>query len=167
MITKFSTIASIIVLSITANCQYANAQESNALYDPELDGVQQVHDAEATAAAEGKYVLVQVGGNWCSWCHKLHKLFTSNDKIRTELKKNFVMVHLNYSKENRNENALRLLDNPERFGFPVLVILDGKGQRLHTQDTALLESEGSHDPQKVLRVLTLWSPQAVLQKRDE
>jgi hypothetical protein len=34
---------------------------------------------------------------------------------------------------------MAFLGNPQRFGFPVFVIIDGDGNVLHTQDSALLE----------------------------
>ena len=76
------------------------------------------------------------------------------------------MVHLNYSPENKNLVILKKLEFPQRFGFPVLVILDKKGRRLHTQDSGFLEATKNtesiyYDKQKVLAFLTKWSPSAL------
>ena len=70
-------------------------------------------------------------------------------------------LHVNNSKENKNAATLARLGHPDRFGFPVLVILDDKGQRLHTQDSGLLEKDGGHDPEAVYRFLYLWRPDAL------
>ncbi len=40
------------------------------LYNPDLDGMEQIDQAIKTASTAGKHVLVQVGGNWCPWCIK-------------------------------------------------------------------------------------------------
>ena len=43
------------------------AQEKK-LYDPSADAEKDVAAAIKKAKAENKYVLLQGGGNWCSWC---------------------------------------------------------------------------------------------------
>jgi hypothetical protein len=53
-----------------------------------------------------------------------------------------------------------MLGYPQRFGFPVLVVLDANGNRLHTQDSSLLEKEKSYDFDKVKAFLENWSPSA-------
>jgi len=49
------------------------------------------------------------------------------------------------------------LDYPQRFGFPVLVVLDQEGNRLHTQDTGYLELDKGYDPEKISRFLLNWN----------
>ena len=38
------------------------------VYDEEINPVEQIDMALAKAKAEGRYVVCQVGGNWCPWC---------------------------------------------------------------------------------------------------
>jgi len=71
------------------------------------------------------------------------------------------VVKVNYSKENKNVDVLEQLEKPQRFGFPVLVILDSDGRRIHTQDTGLLESGDGYDHKKVLNFLKNWTPNAL------
>ncbi len=139
-----------------------SAQEAKVrLYDPSADASAQLGAAIAQASAAGKHVLVQVGGNWCPWCIKLDELMSSNKAIDSLLTADYVLLRVNYSKENTNAKVLARLGNPERFGFPVLIILDGTGQRLHTQDSGLLEKDEAHDPDAVYRFLYLWRPGAL------
>ncbi|MBE0643307.1 MAG: thioredoxin family protein [Bacteroidetes bacterium] len=139
-----------------------HAQEQKVqLYDPAADAATDLDAAIAGASASGKHVLVQVGGNWCPWCIKLDRLMNSNPAIDSLLKTDYVLLRVNYSKENMNPDVLARLGNPERFGFPVLVVLDGTGQRLHTQDSGLLEKNEAHDPEAVYRFLYLWRPGAL------
>lgn len=77
------------------------------------------------------------------------------------MQENYVFTLLNHSKENRNYDVLADLGFPQRFGFPVLVVLDGDGNRLHTQNTAFLEKEKSYDEKTVLQFLRNWSPAAL------
>lgn len=148
------------VLSLTATAQ-PTQPEKIKLYNPAADAKADIQAAIARADKEGKNVLLQIGGNWCSWCYKFNDKVTGNDTLKTALEKNFVSYHLNYSPENRNEDALASLGYPQRFGFPVFVILDSKGNRLHTQNSAYLEEGNGHDAKKVLEFFNHWSPAAL------
>ena len=139
----------------------AQQKQEVKIYNPQADAAREVRAAVARAAREQKHVLVQVGGNWCSWCVKLEKLYTSNDTVAAMLRDNFVLVHLNYSKENKNLALLAAYGYPQRFGFPVLLVLDAKGRRLHTQDSGMLEEGGGHSAEKVLGFLSKWTPKAL------
>ena len=70
--------------------------------------------------------------------------------------------HLNYSKENQNKEVFAKYGFPQRFGFPVFIILDGKGNRIHTQASEYFENgKKSYDAEKVLNFLQQWSPTAL------
>ena len=73
---------------------------------------------------------------------------------------NYVYYHLNYSPENKNLDYLKKLGYPQRFGFPVFVVLDAEGKQLHTQDSALLEKGNGYDSEKVKSFLRNWAPGA-------
>lgn len=132
-----------------------------AIYNPQLDGYRQLMTAIDSASKTQKHVLVQVGGNWCPWCIRLHDFCRNVKSIDSIISASYIWVSLNYSRENKNEEALNYLEHPERFGFPVLVVLDGKGRRIHTQDSEYLERGKSYDTLKVIKFLKNWSPQAL------
>lgn len=77
------------------------------------------------------------------------------------MKADYVFTLLNTSKEKKNLDVLAELDYPQRFGFPVMVILDQKGKRIHTQNSAFLEKEKSYDEKVVVQFLKHWSPAAI------
>jgi thioredoxin-related protein len=131
------------------------------IYNVSANASADILAAITKASAEGKHVLLQIGGNWCPWCIKLHQFFHSEQKIDSVLKAGYIFVLVNYSKENKNPEVLKKLEFPQRFGFPVLVVLDGKGKRLHTQDSGLLESGDGYDSKKVLGFLKGWEPGAL------
>lgn len=137
------------------------SQEKKLLYVPTIDGMKQLDEAVAKAKLENKHVLVQVGGNWCPWCIKFNKFCIETPKIDSVLKSGFVVIHLNYSRENRNYSALERLGYPQRFAFPVFVVLNSKGERLHTQDSGLLEKDKGYDTLKVVTFLKNWIPDAL------
>ncbi len=130
-------------------------------YDPMADGRQQIKTAVAQAKKDNKHVLLQIGGNWCSWCLLLNKLYETDSDVAKALNDNYILVHLNTSPENKNEDILAELGYPQRFGFPVLVVLDQNGMRIHTQNSAYLEKGKGHDPKKVIGFLKDWSPEAL------
>lgn len=136
---------------------------SDGPYDASADAAAEIRSAIATAQATNRHVLIQVGGNWCIWCKRLDKLLRENDACREALNSSYVLVHVNYSDENKNQAVMRDLGFPQRFGFPVWVVLDGQGKRLHIQDSGAMEAKRGtkHDPEKVLWVLNNWNPKAV------
>ncbi len=131
------------------------------IYNPSANAKNDIAKAVLQAKQEGKHVIIQVGGNWCPWCIKLHKYLKSNSEINTLLKDNYVFLEVNYSKENKNLDALEMLDYPQRFGFPVMVILNGEGERIHTQNTGNLEEAKAYDFKKVKSFLYNWRPDAL------
>jgi thioredoxin-related protein len=137
------------------------------IYHPEADAKADIKAAIEKAGKEGKHVLLQIGGNWCVWCLRFNDKVNGNDTLKTALEKNYVAYHLNYSKENKNEDVLASLGYPQRFGFPVFVVLDGKGNRIHTQSSGYLESGKGHGTEQVLDFFNQWSPAALDPKTYE
>lgn len=93
----------------------------------------------------------------------MHNYFQTDATVKEVLTSNYIVVKVNYSKENKNPDVLKTLENPQRFGFPVLVVLNSNGQRIHTQDSGLLESGDGYDPKKVIGFLKNWTPAALIQ----
>lgn len=137
------------------------AKETVKLYNPEANAQADIASAVAKAKKEGKHVFIQVGGNWCPWCIAFHKLVDATPELKTLLQDNYETVLVNYSKENKNEAVMASLGYPGRFGYPVFVILDSNGQRLHTQNSAYLEEGKGHSVKKVSEFLTGWAPAAL------
>ena len=142
---------------------FIQAQDSTtfAIYNPNADAVQDLNEAVTRANAKGKHVLVEVGGNWCKWCKMFYKWSHENTTIDSLLRADYVVLHSNYSKENKNPELMKRLDYPQRFGFPVFVVLDGSGNRLHNQNTGYLEDGEGYSEKKVAEFLKQWNANAV------
>jgi RNA polymerase sigma factor (sigma-70 family) len=125
------------------------------IYDESADGTLQISEALALAKRENKRILLQLGANWCSWCHKLHNLFESNSGIREKLKANFIVVLINVDLEPNSGFSERF--GGRGLGIPLLVVLDRDGKHLATKGTGELEEGDQHDPQKVLSFLNEWA----------
>lgn len=155
-----SLFLSVFILLIFLNL--VNAQETKPkIYNPKADAKSEIDSAITKADSLGKNVLLQIGGNWCPWCLKFNKFCKEDREIDTLLHNNYVVVHVNYSTENKNLDVLKTLDFPQRFGFPVIVILDSKGNRIHTQDTGLLESGDGYDRVKVISFFRNWTTKSL------
>ena len=148
------------VLMLFAAIAVAANAPGTAPYDPSVDGWKQLQAAGKTAAVENKRVLVIVGGNWCKWCRALDGLMSEDSALRAELGR-YQVVHLNYSKENKNPEAMAHLGNPEKLGFPSLLVLSSKLHVLRTQSSEVFETgdpaKPGHDPAELLAFLRRWS----------
>jgi thioredoxin-related protein len=141
------------------------AQERSQPYNPNADAKADLKKAIDQAKKENKHVLIQVGGNWCPWCLRFHAMAKGATVIDSIIKKDYVYLLLNYSKENKNWDLMEQLGYPNRFGFPVFVILDQDGKELHIQDSGLLEHPDpkvkGYDTTKVVTFLKMWNVRAL------
>lgn len=153
-------LVSLLIVSSFSLTGYS--QQEVKLYDPSLDGMKQIKEAVGAAKASGKHVLIQYGGNWCSWCIKFNAFSKADAEISKLLSDNYINVKLNYSPENRNDASNEFLGNPKRFGFPVFIIVDGSGKILHIQDSALLEEGTGYSQKKVVGFLRNWTAAALI-----
>ncbi len=125
-------------------------------FDPARDAAKDIQAAIAEARNSGRRVLLDVGGEWCSWCHLLDRFFDDNADIKRFMHENYVVLKINYSKENKNEEILSKY--PPIPGYPHFFVLDTDGEFLYSQDTGALESGDHHDREKVYEFLKTWAP---------
>ncbi len=139
------------------------------VYNEEINPIEQIDQAVAKAKAEGKFVVCQVGGNWCPWCLKFADFIANDTAISKVIDENFEYIHVNYNPRKsqgpeqveQGKALMKRLDNAGRFGFPVFVILDEEGKILHIQDSSFLEEGEGYNQEKVLRFFKNWTPSAV------
>jgi thioredoxin-related protein len=152
------TLFFILLFSVISMVSYAQQPQ---IYNPQADVSKAISQGLIKAKAENKHLLLQVGGNWCPWCIKFHKNCTEDPEIKTVMDANYIYLLVNYSKENRNLAELKKLDYPQRFGFPVFVILDKNGKRLHTQNSSYLEEGEGYSKKKIIDFLKAWTTDAL------
>jgi thioredoxin-related protein len=131
------------------------------LYHPDADAKTDIAAAVKEAKQSGKNVLIQIGGNWCTWCARFNEFIINDKSIDSLIHDNFVVYHLNYSKENENKKILASYKFPQRFGFPVFLILNQDGELIHTQNSWYLEAGKGYDKEKTTAFLNDWSPKAL------
>lgn len=125
-------------------------------YDPARNADQDIKDAVTEARRTGKRVLVEVGGDWCIWCHHMDDFFAQHPELLALREKNFIMVKVNFSEENKNVEVLSRY--PPVAGYPHIFVLDRDGKLLHSQDTGKLEEGKSYNLEKFMAFLKEWAP---------
>ena len=147
-----------------------NAQTAlKKVYNEETNPIEQIDQAIVKAKSEGKFVICQVGGNWCPWCLRFAGFITYDTTISKVIDENFEYIHVNYNprksqgeeKLEQGKALMKRLNNAGRFGFPVLVVLDEAGKVIHIQDSGLLEEGDGYNQKKVLGFFKGWTPKAV------
>lgn len=160
----------ILLLCVAISTQLTHAQTPlKRVYNEDINPLEQIDQALAKAKSEGKFVICQVGGNWCPWCLRFADFIENDSIISKVIDENFVYIHVNYNpgktegedKVRQAKAMMKRLNNPARFGFPVFVVLDEEGKVCHIQDSSFLEEGKGYNQEKVLRFLENWTPKAV------
>ena len=107
-------------------------------FDPARDAAKDLQGAMVQAKSENKNILMDVGGNWCPWCLVLDRTLAEDAGLHEVLEKNYVVMHVNFSKE--NENKAFLSQYPEAKGYPAWYVLSAEGKLLKAEDTSDLEA---------------------------
>jgi len=131
-----------------------NLPDYSNKYDPTRDAIADGVAALALAKHTNRRVLIEVGGDWCSWCHILDRFLKNNHNVREALHRHFVLLKVNYSDENYNEAFLRVFPKP--LGFPHMYITDEKGGILYSKDTAELLENGQYSGKLFISFLNKW-----------
>jgi len=148
------------ILFLYSGFAFSQDMKNFNLYKPAEDAEKEISNAIITAKKEGKHVFIQVGGNWCIWCARFNDFVTTDKSIDSLVNADYVVYHMNYSKENYNTNLLAKYGYPQRFGFPVFLILDANGKLIHTQNSGYLEKDKSYDRNVVIGFFKDWRPKA-------
>jgi thioredoxin-related protein len=151
-------IVSLLIVQLSDFTQSISEQRQK--FDPARDAQKDIQDAIVLAKKSNKRILLDVGGEWCIWCHRLDSLFIQNKDLENYLNKHYVVVKINVSKE--NENKVVLSKYPKIAGYPHIFILNKNGQLIHSQDTGKLEFPKDHpykghDKRKVFAFLKKWA----------
>ena len=159
-----------MIAFMTMSVVMANAQGAlKRVYNETIDPMTQIDEALVKAKTDGKFVVCQVGGNWCPWCLRFADFVEKDTAVNKVVNDNFEYLHVNYNPRKTAGDAaqqkaaqlMQRLGNPARFGFPVFVVLDEKGNVLHIQDSSFLEEGKGYSEEKVLRFFKNWTPKVV------
>jgi len=96
-------------------------------YDENADALEIITKALETAEQENKYVLLQMGGNWCPDCRTLGEYFSRPD-IKEWLDDRAILVSVDVGEWNRNLDIVEEYGNPISEGIPALVLLNSENE---------------------------------------
>ncbi|MCK4864651.1 MAG: thioredoxin family protein [Gammaproteobacteria bacterium] len=103
-------------------------------YDPQRDAFQDGRDAIKLAKESNRRILIEVGGDWCKWCHVLDRFLDKNPEVKKQLHQTFVFLKVNVSDENYNKEFLKVFPRP--LGYPHMYVTEKNGNLLLSKDTA-------------------------------
>lgn len=144
-----------ILFSITVFAQGESHNESNK-FDPGRNPDTDLKTAVTLAKNENKRIILDVGGEWCIWCHRIDAFMHNTDEVKVLIDKNYIVVKVNFSKENKNEEFLSKY--PPIEGYPHFFVLDKNGKLIHSQNTGDLEKDKDYDKEKFISFLEKWKP---------
>jgi thiol:disulfide interchange protein len=125
-------------------------------FDPARDPAKDLEVALRIAHAANRRVVIEVGGDWCSWCHILDRFFEANPDLKRYRDANYIWLKVNWSPENKNEAFLRRY--PAIPGYPHFFVLEANGRLAGSQNTSELEAKKTYDPAAMHAFLVKWAP---------
>jgi len=111
-------------------------------YDPGRDAMQDGRDAIKLATETHRRILIEVGGDWCKWCHLLDRFLTKHPDIKNQLHQTFVLLKINVSDENDNADFLKVF--PPASGYPHMYVTENNGKLLLSKDTGQFLVNGKY-----------------------
>ena len=96
-------------------------------YDENANAGEQISVALEKAKLKNRYVLLQMGGNWCPDCRTLGEYF-SRPEIKTWLDERVVLASVDVGEWDRNLDIVEEYENPISEGIPALVLLNSNNE---------------------------------------
>lgn len=123
-------------------------------YDPKRDAFQDGRDAIQLAKSTNRRILIEVGGDWCKWCHVLDRFINENPEIKKQLHQTFVFLKVNVSDENDNAEFLKVFPAP--LGYPHMYVTEKNGILLLSKDTAQFFMNGKYSVERFKAFFKKW-----------
>ncbi|CAN5297396.1 hypothetical protein BH11PSE2_BH11PSE2_02530 [soil metagenome] len=112
----------------------------------------------ARAKASGKRVILDLGGNWCSWCRMLSATMALPE-AKPFIDAHFVIVPVPVSsakgKTDRNLQVLKRFGAEKADGFPWLIVAEPTGKVLHSSYE--VTDDKHQTPQLMIDWLSRWA----------
>jgi thiol:disulfide interchange protein len=147
-------LTALLFLLLATGADAAALPDYSTRYDPTRDAFSDGRNAIQLAASTNRKVLIEVGGDWCAWCHVLDQFLQTNQDVQQQLHDTFVMLKVNVSDSNDNAEFLKAFPRP--LGYPHMYITDNSGKILWSQDTAEFLQQGKYSRQRMLAFISKW-----------
>ena len=133
----------------------ANLPTYSKIYDDQRDPFKDATAAIDLAKETNRQVLIEIGGNWCSWCQKMDSFLTKNPDVYEALHSQYVLLKISVSDSNENNDFMKSL--PPVLGYPHMYISTAQGKMILSKDTAELLDGNDYSKSQWLNFLTEWS----------
>jgi thioredoxin-related protein len=154
----FSAFALVATSALAAGPATAPA---TPVYDPAADATAEIKLAETKASMNNERVMLIIGGNWCPWCIKLNGVLTTDKTIKTALRNDYEVVHVDFGDGSEPEKNVPLLKSYgiQPSGYPYIAYLDAATDKLIKQEeTGQLEKGPGYDNDVILAHLKANAP---------
>lgn len=128
--------------------------EYSKVYDDQRNPFDDANAALALAQKTNRNVLIEIGGNWCTWCHKMDAFLLKNPNIYKALHSKYVLLKVNVSDSNENDVFMKAL--PPVLGYPHMYVSTATGKMLLSKDTAELQDSNGYSKEYWLDFLQKW-----------
>jgi len=161
---RFSLLFIILLTSISMTLPVSaiNADELpkySKVYDEKSDPFKDANAAIKLAGETQRNVLIEIGGNWCSWCKKMDAFLAENPEVYQKLHNEFVLLKVSVSDSNENEAFMKSL--PPVLGYPHMYVSTSSGKMILSKDTAELLNGEQYSKKQWLAFLNKWQSSAI------
>lgn len=126
------------------------------LYSETANPAEQIAAAERVAKREGRHILLEFGGNWCSDCQVLDFYYHQAPNAAL-IARDYVVVYIDIGHIDRNLDVAERYHTPVDHGVPSLAVLDAHGKLLYAEQPKEFERT---TPEALFTLLNRWKPDA-------
>ena len=148
---RILALATLTVLTVLCFSHAGRAET----FDPKRDPAKDLDAGVVQARQTHKKILLDVGGEWCIWCHRLDDFIAGEQTLHQYMAEHYVVIKVNFSEENPNKTFLSRF--PAIDGYPHLFVLDQDGKLLHSQSTGAFESGKGYSAAAIEEFLRKWA----------
>jgi thiol:disulfide interchange protein len=124
------------------------------VYDPKRNAFDDGRAALELAKQTNRRVMIEVGGDWCVYCHIFDRFIKSDKEVAGQFFDTFVLLKVNYSDENTNKEFLSNFKGID--GYPYIFITESNGKVIYANDMREMTIKGKPSKEKMLRFLNHW-----------
>jgi thiol-disulfide isomerase/thioredoxin len=125
-------------------------------YDDRADAEAALAATIARAKANGKRVLIDLGGNWCTDCRILSAVMELPE-LKPFVAKHYEVVEIDVGRMNRNLQIPNRYGVTKLVGVPTVLIVDTDGKLINATNSADLADARSMNPQGIANWLARWA----------
>ena len=130
--------------------------ETPTRFDPDRNSTEDLAAAIEEAKHSQKNVLIEIGGEWCLWCHVMDSFYSKNPDLLALRDRNYVLLKVDVSEGHPNSEFLSHF--PQIDGVPHIFIVDSKGKLIRSEDTSELEEGDTYNLERFRKFLEKYAP---------